>query len=183
MSGSDTGGVRAGWTHWIVTGWPLWKVLLPAVGVPAVIAGSILSLTFLWGAPPLDDLALILVYSGMPLFLAVVLPVQKYFEGPRRVGLSADGVTIVFPRHTESVPWDRVDPPSYSRPTNPRAPNPFPYHLHLRDLAGQKTSVQFATFAVVRELMDFPSAPAWRRDPALRRHLGLPEAPPGSLAR
>lgn len=177
MAGS--GEVRPGWTHWIVTGWPLWQVLLPAVGVPVVIVGSLLYATHLWGAPPLPNLVMILAYSILPLFLAVVLPVQKYFQGPRRVGFSDTGITIVAARHTEVVPWARVDPPSFSRPANARAPNPFPYHLHFRDLAGQPTSVQFATFAVVRELMEFPAAPAWRHDPALRSQLGVPPEPPG----
>lgn len=174
MPGSDGEGVRPGWTHWIVTGWPLWQVLLPAVGVPALIIGSILYLSLLWGAPPLVDLIRLIVFSLMPIFLAVVLPVQKYFEGPRRIGLSSEGITAVFARHTESVPWDRVDPPSYSRPSNVRAPNPFPYHLNYRDLAGRKVSIQFANFAAVREVMNFPGAPAWRLDPALRSELELP---------
>lgn len=177
MAAPNPGEVQAGGTHWIVTGWPPWQVLLPAIGVPALIVGSIFYGVAAWGAPPLVDLARICAYSILPIFLAVVLPVQKYFEGPRRVGLSTDGITIVFARHTESVPWDRVDPPSFSRPANVRAPNPFPYHLNLRDLVGRKTSVQFASFAVARELMDFPSAPAWRHDAALRSELGLAAEP------
>lgn len=170
-----------GSTHWIVTGWPLWKVLLPVVGVPALIVGGILYGTSLVGPPPIPDLVMIIAYSAMPVFLAVVLPIQKYFEGPRRVGLSDAGITVVFPHHTETVPWERLDPPSYVRPANVRAPNPFPYHLNFRDLAGRAASVQFATFAVVREVMDHPSAPAWRHDADLRRQLGLPvEAPTGA---
>jgi len=160
-------------TSWEITGWPLWMVLLPAIGVPVFIAAIILVVWHYAGPPPINDLAAIFAYSLVPVFVAIYFPVKKYLGGPRRVGFDSQGVTLVFPHRQERVPWDRMDAPSYSAPYNPRAPQLYPWVLNYRDATGRKRFVNMIPVALAQRIVLDPNAPDWAREATLRKMLGI----------
>ena len=132
-----------------------------------------------WGPPPSSDLVLILAYSALPVLLAVYLPVAKYLGSPREVGLSTDGVSMVYPHRTDTIPWARVDPHTVAGVGNignmaaPISnPNFYPWIFNYRDLAGRRRNIKLLPLSVFRALLDYPAAPEWRLDPGLRRRFG-----------